>query len=427
MELLEPSPSSAAATSSHQLVARLRSCELRLDALQMESAASGAAATDFAAEAMQRLAGLEANQRSIPTFLRTDRGTASNAASFGSGGLKIAQQGVAAADDNAEELLAKATSGLLEDVSGCARRLFASVSAEVLQANELTKLAAVAAAERVVAEHAAQAATDINHQFAKLRAQLCNGEALTSAPTWPALSSTVDGDLDNSSLSILAETRQASAQATAAEARIAAKISQCVNLIDACSPANRPGLEALRDVVESLESVSTRLTVLESGAVRAGLATEIALVTPGSPDSPLLASGECSPAALLVAGRLGACSPRALRGLEAHFSARVDGRLDKLEQSLPAMHDRLHESMLVLWSAVREISRELVATGVGGGVCLPSGGSSSRAAAVAPRNGSPQRSPRLGAGVFGRRNDNMPLPAFREVHGQRRGGTNPII
>jgi hypothetical protein len=186
-----------------------------------------------------------------------------------------------------------------------------------------------------------------------------------------------------------------------------------VSLIDiACSPANRPGLEALRDVVASLEAVSTRVTALEHGG---NFRYAIADLSP-SPRSPSPQQGDGSSSPM---SRLGACSPGALRSMDARVSARVDARLDKLEQSLPAMHDRLHESLLVLWSAVREISREICTSGtVSGGSAMVG-----RMSQLPQRAGSPQRSPRTGFGNGSRRNVQAPHAAFRDGQGRGGGGT----
>lgn len=432
---MEPDLSSSlTASSSKQLAARLRSFESRLDALQVEAAASGAAAADFATEASQRLAGLEAEVRRLShggaTALQSGRSSLASAPSFGaSGGQDAARKAALAAlaEEAPEDLLTRATNGLLDDVRGCARRLLAAVGQDVTQAIEAGKLAAIAAAERAVAEHIQMivrpqlSAKDVNRKFAQLEAGLPNNEACAS------LASTAIGGnlLDRSSLQLLAETRQASAEASAAEARISAKISQCVSLIDvACSPANRPGLEALRDLVDSLESVSTRVAALENCALRGGYATGDATLALHSPNarhsksptsrSPGPIDGDLSPTsgALAVTGRLGACSPRAMRNMDARVSARFDSRLDKLEQSLPAMHDRLHESLLVLWSAVREISRELCANGA------ISGAGGGKVASLVQRSGSsPQRSPRPGPSSASRRTI-PPLAAFREAPGR---------
>ncbi|CAK0868241.1 unnamed protein product [Prorocentrum cordatum] len=103
---------------------------------------------------------------------------------------------------------------------------------------------------------------------------------------------------------------------------------------EARGPTGTESLEALRDLVESLESVSARVAALEA--------------SPHHGAGPPYRGSPVSPAGSQLAISL------------------LSERLDTLEAEVPAAHGRLGESLLALWSAVREISSELASCGVGG-------------------------------------------------------------
>lgn len=384
---METSSGSQPSACSKQLVAKLRSCESRLDALQVEAAASSVAGAEFASEVTQRLSSLEAEIQRLSSSSSCALDTRSGSAIASN--LTDAKLSDAACHST-EELLTKAASSLLEDVKGCTQRLLTSVGHDVSQAIEAGKLAAIATAERAAAEHAARAVAEISQQLS------ATNPALTDIMDSRYMSITRSNahdvsDYTKSPQRLLEEARHASIQASAAEERIAARIAQCVNLIDvACSPANRPGLEALRDVVESLETVSARVSVIEHSMTMT--------LSTSSVDAPLAPS--------LNSVHLSGSSPT------SRSHARLNARLEKVERNLPTMHDRLHECLLVLWTAVKEISRELCNTGR-----TPGDGSglaalhSGKALKNSKRSLSPQRSPRRGSTVESR-NMSTPMPAF---------------
>lgn len=283
-------PFSTSASFSGHLASKLQGMEARLDALQAEAMLSGAAATDFAGEACDRIATLEAELHRL------------SCAAPRLGGCTAGTP----LDDLREELTAAGT-GLLEDVRGCVRRLLASSGRDLARALEDSQAAAVLAAERAAAEAAARESSDLGLRLTALELRL-----------------SADHDPSEARRALL-EARDASASVTAAEARIMGRVSQCVGLIDAaCSPANRPGLAALKDLVDSVEAVSARVASLEEGVV---------IESPGA-----------------VAGDALSVVP------EPHAMA---ARIATLERDLPAMQERVHHSLRALWAALREVSRGL--------------------------------------------------------------------
>lgn len=270
---------SSGSHATQQLVARLRRCEVKVEELQAGAVSSSAAATDFASQVTERLASLEADVRGL-------------------------REGAPLAAAGMQEALTEATSGLMDDVRGCARRLLEAAGRDVSRSLETGRQAAVAAAERAATQCAMRAAAEaLQKQEIPVSQELAEARAATEK--------------------MLAEARELSDSAVAAEARVREQVSHCVGLVDAASrPTNSAGLEALRDLVASVESVSERVGVLERRPVATAPATP----------------GDVTPTSSPVSWQ---------------------ARLEVLERNMPSMHDQLNESLLVVWSAVREISREL--------------------------------------------------------------------
>jgi len=301
-----------------QLAARLRWLESRFDGIQAEVVASGTAATDFAAEATRRIAALEKDIERLQmsaAAVHTHRWPPETLEDSLEVPMRIRGDGDAPSVGACErmtvgglhELLAQATANLLDDVRGCTRRLLGNVGQEVSRALEAGMTAATAAAERAAAKHAEQVAADFVVRVAALESKCAaDGGAETFGKEHRGAACCDAGAAAHLAAK---EAREKAAEATAAEARIEERVSQCVSLVDAaCNPASCP-LEAFRDLVVSLESVSERVGALEGSSIL------------HAPPTPALEQQRGTPTA--------------------------------------SDHQRINEQLKALWATVREISREI--------------------------------------------------------------------
>eukprot|EP00927_Polykrikos_kofoidii_P059728 TRINITY_DN54866_c0_g1_i1.p1 TRINITY_DN54866_c0_g1~~TRINITY_DN54866_c0_g1_i1.p1 ORF type:complete len:326 (+),score=63.71 TRINITY_DN54866_c0_g1_i1:98-1075(+) len=191
---------------------RLSIFESRLDALQADAAAAGKVATDFAAETSERISVLEADLRRLTCTSIADACREEKAAAEVAGA-------------RCQDLLVDAGRGLLDDVRGCVRRLLTAASDQISTALEAERVEVLAVAETA-------SRTSLVELAARWR-------------------------------------EEAATQATDLEARISERVSQqCATLIDAAwlglGAGGVVGLDSLlRDLVESVESVSARVAALE--------------------------------------------------------------------------------------------------------------------------------------------------------------------
>lgn len=210
---------------------RLNVLEERLDDFHIEAVASSTAASSFASEATGRLLALEAQLAELA-------------------GAPAAKHYIGAccdADDIENEVAATTSpdevnnvvsvAGLLDDLRNFARNLVAETSRDAAEASKC--VAAQVLTDRIAALEAA--AATLKRESADEDVARCGHAPLAASPE--------------------------------AEARIMERVSECVALVDAeCSLASSAGLDALRDLVLSLESVSARVLVLEGDRPLAQLA-----------------------------------------------------------------------------------------------------------------------------------------------------------
>jgi len=271
---------------------KLLTLDCRLDDLHAEASASGAATMEFAEAAIQRIAGLEAEVLRLAS------------------GPQLCHQHPFSPQQMVD------SEGVTETwISQTARRV-------ALQSMEtaMSRLASVeqrcAAAERE-AQGAADAAQDAVQMLTQLEAHVqATDELLESRICRLEVTDQLKHCESNDAICADAKT------IAAVEEKVREGVSQCVGLVDALRGlTGSGGLDALRDLVEAVESVASRVTTLEQ-----------------------LTDGHAQPAHAVGNDLL--------------------ERISLIERHMAAIHDQLSESLLTLWSAVREISREL--SGAGG-------------------------------------------------------------
>jgi len=286
------------------LPSRLLTLDCRLDDLHAQAAASGAATMEFAEAAIQRIAGLEAEVLQL------------------SCGSQLHRQHLFSPPQRAESESFTETW-----ISQPARQV-------ALQSME-TAISRLASVEQrcVAAEREAREAVDAAHGAAQMLTQLeahvrATDELLESRVCQLEVNSRLKSceaaggrmpELQHDVICADAKT------IAVVEERVCEGVSQCVGLVDAVRGlAGSGGLDALRDLVEAIESVASRVTTLEQ-----------------------LTDGH-------------ACHAQPTHAVSSDLLERIN----LIERHMAEIHDQLSESLLTLWSAVREISREL--SGAGG-------------------------------------------------------------
>lgn len=211
--------------STLELALRLSCCESRLDALQAEAAANGAAAMEFAAEASERLVTLEAG------LLRVTLGQGSPDGILGAGNAE--GDGAADFDGDGSEVLQFGGLGT------CAQRLLAEASHRLAHALEEGRVAAVAAAEAAAVAAAERAAEAAAERFATAAECLAVERASKLAA------------------------QRAAEVVSLHEVRVQEQVSQCVAAIEQRDATAWEQRDWMHAVVESVEAVSLRLSTLE--------------------------------------------------------------------------------------------------------------------------------------------------------------------
>eukprot|EP00929_Paragymnodinium_shiwhaense_P102327 TRINITY_DN65543_c0_g1_i1.p1 TRINITY_DN65543_c0_g1~~TRINITY_DN65543_c0_g1_i1.p1 ORF type:complete len:532 (+),score=94.75 TRINITY_DN65543_c0_g1_i1:73-1668(+) len=318
-------------SQSAALAARLASVEAQMGRLQAEVAQSSSSASNFAAAATDRLTSLEAAVSKLPAGSEQEQ-------------MRIS------------ELLSESMAGLMSDVSGCAKRLLSTVSDELRQALIVTN-----------------SRLDSLEEFRDRQSASSQSRFPNCGLQEPASEGALNAAMD-------ASVASAMRAVTSAEARIQERVEQCVALIDtACSPANTAGLDALTDLVKTMEAISERVSVVEKAASAPGHNAYPGLSPINGATGPAGFSAAASvalmppmltppvPSASSSSGR----RPSVVGQPSLHLPERPDAlqRLDALERDMPAMHD----SLLVLWSWLRDNVATPSSAAVPGSVDVPSG------------------------------------------------------
>uniref|UniRef100_A0A7S0AL00 Uncharacterized protein n=1 Tax=Pyrodinium bahamense TaxID=73915 RepID=A0A7S0AL00_9DINO len=299
-----------------KLAAQLQQFESRLDALQEEAAACGAAATDFATLATDRITALEADMHrlSAATDIKSGLVQPFQATFYPFGTL----------DNLAELLLSAARREVLQVIEDTLARLAllecrcAAAERGSESAAGVARAAAAAVGRLegrmgVLECSTARSAEQFVGRLAALEAEAAGrGVRHPPAPCGPAADAAATSGLLQERL-------------------LEGCLEQCAGLVDAArgagtGGASGAGLAALRDLVEALESVAARVTSLETAGA-----------------GPLGAAWH--------AGALQTAAP-ALPGNLPH-------QVHALEHVVAAMRSELNESVSALWSAVQDISHEV--------------------------------------------------------------------
>jgi len=271
-------------------VSQFQHMERRLDALQAD-ASTRLTDTIFVQEVTDRLAALEAVTVE-PDLKSTPRCSAPN---------------------RNVELVARATSGLVDDIRS---RLVADMGDELTRCSEIGKAAMDLIPECIARTQAlATMMTDITKRVERIE-QFRPASAGRSRSLSPA---SVEGTVGHTAPDVTGTADvpcpalASRADLAAAEVRITEAVShRFVGLVEASlGPTSAPSLDALRDVVDAVESISARVVALECP----------------------VETSTCVDAA----------------------------RLDVVERTISTTHRELKESLSVLWSTVQEMSRELCA------------------------------------------------------------------